>query len=352
MSVPRAGWLVIGTGRHADRFGLPGLARARGAMAVALCGSDPVRTADLAARHGVPRWGCSAEALLEDPAVTHVYVCSGNGQHEPQTVAAAAAGKPVLCEKLLAPDVTAAQRMVSYCAGRAVALGTGFHLRHNSAHQLGQQLAGDGAVGDLLRVGVDYLHATGQADSTARLASSREVGTPSRGAMAGTGAHAIDLARWLLRDDLVSVSAAMTEAGAHPGTGPARVVQVTGVSARGALVTLTAGRSPFPGNGITVTGSRGHMRICGSTGYHGGGTVRIVSGEPERTINVAPHDVYSAQFEAFAAATAAGQQPSASGADGLAALAVAAAVEQSLAEGSGHAVPVARDDTRARGGAA
>ena len=41
--------------RMADRFGLPGLAAAHGATAVALCGSDAAHSAELAARHGVGR---------------------------------------------------------------------------------------------------------------------------------------------------------------------------------------------------------------------------------------------------------------------------------------------------------
>ena len=340
-----AGWLVVGTGRHADRFGLPGLAGARDATAVALCGSDPDHTADLAARHQVPRWACSIEALLDDPAVTHVYLCSGNERHEQQTAAAAAAGKPVLCEKLLAPDAAAAQRMVAACRDQAVPLGTGFHLRHNAAHERAWRLVADGAIGDLLQVSADYLHATGNGDSAARLGASRKVDTPSRGAIAGTGAHAIDLARWFLRDDLVSVTATMSESAAGPAaspgpaTGPTRIIQVTGTSAGGALVTLTAGRARFPANGVTLVGTRGHVRISGSIGYHGGGIVRIVSDQLERTAEIPSHDVYSAEFEAFAAAVAAGTAPSASGADGLAALQVAAAVEQSLAR-SGRPVAV------------
>jgi predicted dehydrogenase len=99
-----------------------------------------------------------------------------------------------------------------------------------------------------------------------------------------------------------------------------------------------------------VTGSRGHVTVNGSTGYHGGGVVRIASGPSvsdhgasnhgasnhggsDRIAEVAPHDVYRAQFEAFAAATAAGGQASASGDDGVAALGVADAVERSLAAG-------------------
>jgi 1,5-anhydro-D-fructose reductase (1,5-anhydro-D-mannitol-forming) len=351
VSIPApARWLVVGTGRHADRFGLPALARARNATAVALCGSDADRTAELAARHAVPRWGGAIEPLLDDPAVTHVYVCSGNGRHERQTRAAAAAGKHVLCEKPLAPDAAAARRMVDACQGDGVVLGTGFHLRHNAAHQQARRLIADGAIGHPLSVRIDYLHTIGPGDTAGRLSASRNLTTPSRGAMAGTGAHAIDLARWLLGDDIATVSAALAEAGGPGEGGPARIVRVTGSSTRGSLVTLTAGRARYPDNGVTVIGTRGHVTVSGPAGHRGGGVVRIVSGRLEQTADVAAHDVYVAQFEAFGAATAAGGPASASGADGLAALQVAEAVERSLAGAlpvAGQAVagqPVAVDD--------
>jgi 1,5-anhydro-D-fructose reductase (1,5-anhydro-D-mannitol-forming) len=330
-------WLVVGTGRHADRFGLPGLAGAAAATVAALCGSDGPRTAELAARHGVPRWSTSLEELLADPAVTHVYVCSANARHERQATLAAAAGKHVLCEKPLAPDIAGARRMDEACRRHGVLLGTGFHLRHNMAHEQVRRLVADGGIGDPLWVSVDYVHALGHDDTAERLTASRRVATPAGGAMAGTGAHAIDLARWLLGDEIVTVSAARAEVADTGRHGPQRVVHVAGTAARGALVTLTAGRARYPLGGVTVTGTRGHVAVSGSTGYHGGGIVRLVSDRGEQTAEIAPHDVYRAQFDAFAAATAAGGPACAAGADGVAALEVADAVERSLA-GAGPAL--------------
>jgi 1,5-anhydro-D-fructose reductase (1,5-anhydro-D-mannitol-forming) len=330
-------WLVVGTGRHADRFGLPGLAGAATATAVALCGSDGPRTAGLAARHGVPKWSVSIESLLADPAVTHVYVCSANDQHERQAALAAAAGKHVLCEKPLAPDVAGARRMTEACRRHGVALGTGFHLRHNKAHERARQFVAGGGIGDPLWVSVDYVHALARGDTTERLAASRRVTTPAGGAMAGTGAHAIDLVRWLLGDEIVTVSATSAEIADAGHHGPQRVVHVAGSAARGALITLTAGRARYPRNGVTVIGTRGHLTVSGSTGYHGGGVVRLVSDDGEQAAEIAPHDVYSAEFDAFAAATASGGPACASGSacasgpDGVAALQVADAVERSLA---------------------
>ena len=338
-----ARWLVAGTGRHADRFGLPGLALAENAVTGALCGSDEARVARLAARHGVPRWSTSIEPLLADPDITHVYVCSGNDQHERQTMLAAAAGKHVLCEKPLAPDVTAARRMVDTCRRHGVVLGTGFHLRHNAAHARVRRLVAEGGIGEPLWARVDYVHVLADGDTVRRLTASRNVATASGGALAGTGAHAIDLVRWLLGDEVVTVAAVMAEVPAAGSDAAQRVVHVTGSASRGALITLTAGRSRYPGNGIAVTGTRGHVTVCGSTGYHGGGVVRITSDRGAETAEVAPHDVYRAQFEAFAAATEAGSPDGASGPDGVAALGIADAAERSLAAGG---VPVTVRDVR------
>ncbi|MDQ7904622.1 Gfo/Idh/MocA family oxidoreductase [Phytohabitans sp. ZYX-F-186] len=317
-----AGWLVVGLGRHADRYGLPALARARLGGAVAVCGSDPARAADVAARHAVPAWGTSLEDLLADPAVTHVYVCSGNDRHERQTTQAASAGKHVLCEKPLAPAVEPAHRMVEACRRLGVALGTGFHLRHNPAHQRARRMIVDGELGSLLWIRIEYVHALAPGDTTTRLGASRDIGTPSRGAMSGTGAHAVDLARWLLDDEILDVTATMAES----ADGPQRFVHVTGTTARGVLVTLTAGRSRHPANGVTVVGTRGRLEITGSIGGPGAGTVRVVSGAGEQAVELPPHDPYTAQFDAFVGGTGA----CATGADGLVSLQVVEAVERHL----------------------
>ncbi|BBB01313.1 putative oxidoreductase [Actinacidiphila reveromycinica] len=329
---PAAGWLVVGVGRHVDRYGLPALARARGAAAVALCGTDPVRTADLAERHGVGRWGASVEELLGDPGVTHVYVCSRNERHERHVTLAAAAGKHVLCEKPLAQDPAAARRTVAACARYGVVLGTGFHLRHNAAHREARRLVADGAIGRPLWVDVSYLHQVGHGDSAARLAASRTVTTPSKGAMAGTGAHAVDLAQWLAGDRVVRLSATLAELDPTPA-GPQRVVQVSATTRGGVLVTLTAGRTTHPANGLTVIGEAGRLTVSESIGNTGGGTLSLRSAQGSTDTVFPPHDVYAAQFEAFAAATggAAAAPFGASGDDGLSALSVAETVDRALA---------------------
>lgn len=326
---PAAGWLVVGVGRHVDRFGLPALARARGAEPVGLAGTDPVRTAELAARHGVGRWSVSLEELLGDERVTHVYVSSANDRHERDVALAAAAGKAVLCEKPLAGDSTAASRMVANARAQDIPLGAAFHLRHNEAHIEARRLIENGAVGRVLEVEVVYLHAIHPGDDARRLAGSRDLTTPSGGSMAGAGAHALDLAGWLAGSRIARLSARMAELD-PTSSGPQRVIRVVGATESGVLVSISTGRVVSPVDRITITGEAGTIAIAGSVGPRGGGRIVLhaAAGDDERF--APPRDVYAAQFEHFAQAVAEGRVPEASGADGVAALCAAEAVEAAL----------------------
>ena len=80
-----------------------GAIRAQGGEAVAVMSSDAgARPAPMPPSNGIARSYDSVDALLADPAVDAVYISTTNELHRAQTLAAAAAGKHVLCEKPLA----------------------------------------------------------------------------------------------------------------------------------------------------------------------------------------------------------------------------------------------------------
>ena len=99
----KLGWGLIGASTIAKEH-MIGAIRAQGGEVVAVMSSDAERGRAYAAENGIARSHDSVEALLADPAVEIVYISTTNELHKAQTLAAAAAGKHVLCEKPLAHD--------------------------------------------------------------------------------------------------------------------------------------------------------------------------------------------------------------------------------------------------------
>ena len=106
----RPGAIVIGTGFGA-RVHVPAL-QAAGFDVVALLGRDPDKTARRAARLGVPA-SCDVDGLLARPDVAAVSIATPPATHAPLAIAAARAGKHVLCEKPFALDVAEAETMLA-----------------------------------------------------------------------------------------------------------------------------------------------------------------------------------------------------------------------------------------------
>ncbi len=73
----------------------------------------------LGSAFGVPR--VDFEAILRDPSIEAVHICTPNAQHYPMAKAALEAGKHVLCEKPLAMSVQEAQELAALAARRDLA---------------------------------------------------------------------------------------------------------------------------------------------------------------------------------------------------------------------------------------
>jgi 1,5-anhydro-D-fructose reductase (1,5-anhydro-D-mannitol-forming) len=113
---------------------------------VAVMSSDAQRGAAFVAEQGIAKAWTSIDDLLADPAVDAVYISTTNELHARQAIAAAAAGKHLLCEKPLAMNLAAARVIVDACRKAGVVLGTNHHLRNAASHQAIRQLVRNGAI--------------------------------------------------------------------------------------------------------------------------------------------------------------------------------------------------------------
>ena len=113
--IRRLRWGVLSTADIARKKVIPGMRRGRRSEVVAIASRDRRTAERVAADLGIPRAHGSYEALLADPGVEAVYIPLPNHLHAEWTIAAAEAGKHVLCEKPLALTSADAERMVAGC---------------------------------------------------------------------------------------------------------------------------------------------------------------------------------------------------------------------------------------------
>jgi 1,5-anhydro-D-fructose reductase (1,5-anhydro-D-mannitol-forming) len=144
------GWGLIGASDIARSRMIPAINSFPDSKVVAVFSHDPERAKSYARENGIPKAYSELTELLADPAVDVVYVSTTNEKHRDEVIAAAQAGKHVLCEKPLALTLEDALAMKDACTRAGVILGTNHHLRNSITHRVMRQLVREGAIGRVL----------------------------------------------------------------------------------------------------------------------------------------------------------------------------------------------------------
>ena len=143
----KIGWGVIGACGIAKRRTIPeGIVPAANTTLEALTDIDLEGARAMAEQFGGRAYAAIGE-LLADPAVQAVYIATPNHLHKEHVLAAAAAGKHVLCEKPLALTTPDIQQMIAACKQADVLLCCGFMMRYNVYHQAFRRMIADGRLG-------------------------------------------------------------------------------------------------------------------------------------------------------------------------------------------------------------
>jgi predicted dehydrogenase len=196
------GWGVIGCGGIADRRTIPeGIIPAPSAELVAVQDIAKDAVDDVAKNRGATGY-TKIEELLADDAVDAVYIATPTHVHHEQTVAAAKAGKHVLCEKPLALTEEECEASIAACEEAGVKFGTNFMMRFHACHTTIRDMI---AAGDL---GTPVL---GRAELTCwyppiegAFRQSQELG--GGGALIDMGNHCIDLLEFIFGSKVAKVA--------------------------------------------------------------------------------------------------------------------------------------------------
>jgi 1,5-anhydro-D-fructose reductase (1,5-anhydro-D-mannitol-forming) len=321
------GWGIIGTGGIANSAMAPAINALKDAgHLVAAVSRDRGRADEFAARHGARRAYTEYADLLGDREVDVVYIATPNALHAEQALAAARAGKHVLCDKPLALTVADARAVVDAFAAARLRLGTNFQTRHHTAFVEAKRLLDQRAIGDVILV---------QVETSAGAAPLRSWRTDP--ALAGLGSinniavHPYDLLRYLLDSDPAEVMA-MTDVGR---TTELEVLVLTLLRFRsGALAYVNANQKvPHHQPDIDIYGTRGRILGIDCTRPNRDGELRVLTEAGEQVSRHTTKDAFVRTVVAFNDAVRHDREPSPSGLDGLRSAQVTDAVIRSAREG-------------------
>jgi predicted dehydrogenase len=298
-------WGVLSTAKIGRTKVIPGIAGAPNSEVVAIASRDRAAAEAVAAAHGIPRAHGSYAGLLADPDVDAVYIPLPNHLHAEWTIAAARAGKHVLCEKPLALTAAEAERMIEACDREGVALMEAFMYRHHPSWVAVREIVASGRIGDVVAVQSWFSFFN---DDPANIRNIVEAGG---GALYDIGCYCVNLSRMLFDAEPDAVAGAVAR---DPIGGTDTLV--AGILRFGErLATFTASTRAEDDQRVHVYGTRGRISVDIPFNIPPELPTRVhlaAGGDPPvapdiETLSFPPADPYTAEATAFAAAVLEGR---------------------------------------------
>ncbi|GAW48742.1 MULTISPECIES: Gfo/Idh/MocA family protein [unclassified Nocardioides] len=157
-------------------------------------------TEELAAE-GAARFGFESSTgdwrrVIEDPTIDVVDIATPNHLHPEMAIAAAQAGKHIICEKPLARTAGEAKAMLDAVTAAGVVNMVAFNYRRTPAIALAKKYIEEGAIGEIVNFRGTYLQ-DWSADPQSPLSWRFQKDIAGSGAIGDIGTHVVDLARYL-----------------------------------------------------------------------------------------------------------------------------------------------------------
>jgi predicted dehydrogenase len=314
------------------------------ARLVAVADAAAGRASQVAAELEIDHSFGSLGAMLESKDVDAVLIATPDKFHAQGIREAAAAGKDILCEKPLALNLADAHEALKAVSKAGVRLQIGFMRRYDPAYEAAMKRVEAGEIGEPV-----VFKSVGRDKDVPSIASyeSRINGM----VFYNNTIHDFDLARWLMRDEITDVHAYATVAIrpeiAQYGDVVASVVNLK--YRRGAIGNVESYVQAIYGYDVRteIVGSKGSIFVGSiekvpATFLSAGGGVRILADHFLTRFA----DAYLAEVRDFVHNMVHDRPPQVSGQDGLEALAIAVAAENSHVQRKACMVSTGPSDQR------
>ena len=306
------------------------------AQLIAISGGG--RATALAQEYGVD-CETSVEALLSRRDIDAVLISTPHSEHAVQAIAAAGHGKHILLDKPMATSAEACDRILDAVRAGGVKLMIMYGQRFRICNMEARRLIRDGEIGNVRMIFELILASGGLASLPPWQSRPENIGT-----FLGHAVHNIDRIRWLTGAEVTSVSAQMQR-------GPASGVEESTMAllslSNGAMATIWESWNIVPpgfprsGSGAWIAGDAGNLDLDAygtlRLGRGGGWTVAAeqaaIDWQGQGMLAPVRMKAYQLQHQEFVDAILENREPSVTGEDGRAAVAVAEAAYRSAKEG-------------------
>lgn len=182
---------------------------------------------EAAQRFGYENYTSDWRKVVEDPSIDIIDIVTPNDSHAEIAIAAAKAGKHIICEKPLARNGEEAKKMWDAVREAGVKHMVAFNYRRTPAVALAKKYIEEGRIGKILNFRGTYLQ-DWSADPNSPLSWRFQKKVAGSGALGDIGTHVIDFARYLVGE--ISEVMAITKTWV-----PERPIQTSGVDKLGTV---------------------------------------------------------------------------------------------------------------------
>jgi predicted dehydrogenase len=291
-------WGVLSTAKIGLEKVIPAMQRGQYCDIHAIASRSLPSAQAAASKLGIPKAYGSYEELIADPAIEAIYNPLPNDMHVPWTLAAARAGKHVLCEKPVA--MTARQAAELKEVADKVCIMEAFMVRFHPQWLRGRELVRSGALGDVRVVQAFFSYFNVDA------ANIRNRPESGGGALYDIGCYAIVAGRFFFEAEPVRVMALMDH---DPNFQTDRTVSALVDFGQGRRLDFTVSTQTTPYQRVQVVGTKQRLEIEIPFNAPQGVSTRIWTdngkapgGIHAQLETLAPSDQYTLQGDVFSQA--------------------------------------------------
>lgn len=243
-------WGVISTANIGVAKVIPGMLKSKELEVVAIASRDK-KTAEAAAKKlGIKKAYSSYEEMLADPEIEAVYNPLPNHLHVPLTLAAAKAGKHVLCEKPIAITAKEAKKLKKVPKGIYVA--EAFMVRHALQWQAVRERVAKGEIGKLRLIQVFFSYYLDDPNNV------RNIAKIGGGGLLDIGCYPITVARYIFDAEPKAVTAVFDR---DPKFKTDRTASGLADFGKGRQLSFAISTQSAPFQRVQIAGTKGRIEV-------------------------------------------------------------------------------------------